>query len=395
MTHQLLAVCHSVGDSQVIFETAKEMLKLEKSVSTTILVVGTAARQKINALLTELTAKEASFIKLLDIDELLSETLPIKNNALNLDAAAIQQLTQAVHIESFNALLVGTPSYAKADEQCSIPEQLLTAWSPLLHSTVVSDYAFYDPAHLLAKNRWFSKAKEFFLPFSKAKTAYDVTDDMATVVGHPAIDAAKKLYHNWAQERVIKDEKEYDQRYIDIRNKLDLKTDEKFIFVAAGKAGDEELLKALTQVVKTYPKIKIFFGMHPAASEEYLTSLQQQIDTAGCTEQVKILPKGKVTTDEAVYAAEGVMTVSSTVGTVAATCGKLAAFYQEGKKQEDPSIPYIVADSDLAIFSTEHKELLSFFERVSQSQGLMSKDKLVCETTAAENIAKRLSLAMK
>lgn len=385
---KLLAVCHSVGDCQVVFETAKELAS--QHLLTSILTVGAAARSKIQALLEGFNNEASKLISVIDIDDILPESSPIKQNALSLNDSDIKLLTEKIDIENFSALLVGTPSYVNASVQCHIPEQLLTAWAPILHSTVISDYAFYDPEHSLSKNRWFMKAKQFLLPFTKAIEAFKASPETTAVVGHPSVDASKALYLSWTKERV----NGYDERFAAIREKLHIDHSEKFVFVAAGKAGDEAMVEALTKVIRLFPNIKVNLGMHPAATEAYLKSIEQIIIDAKCDKQIKILPKGLVTTDEAVYAAEGVITVSSTVGTQAAACGRLSAFYQEGKKSDDPSVPYVVAEG-LATFHAQAVELVPFFLKVNESQGLMLETNLTTTTSAAKHIASKLSPFMK
>lgn len=384
----LLAVCHSVGDSQVIFESAKEMSN--QGVITSILTVGNTAKNKIQELLQKQQGNAAKLISIIDIDQILPESSPIKHNLLSLDKNDIEQLTKHLKITQFNALLIGTPSYIKASEQCEIPEQLLTAWAPLVHSTVVSDYAFYDPEHTLSKNRWFLKAQQFLLPFTKALDAFKAPKESTAIVGHPSVDASKALYLSWANERT----NGHDKRFTSVREKLQILNTEKFVFVAAGKAGDEAIVEALTKVIKLFPNIKVGFGMHPGASEDYLKRIEQIIVDAKCDKQLRILPKGLVSTDEAVYAAEGVMTVSSTVGTQAAACAKLTAFYQEGKQKDDPSIPYIVNEG-FATLHTQAVELVPFFLKVNESQGLMLKTNLTTTSTAAKNVAEKLYPILK
>jgi hypothetical protein len=386
---KLLAVCHSIGDSQVIFESAKEMAK--DQIETTILVIGSASRSKIQALVSGLPDSEKSKIAMLDLDEILPDLRPIQNNHLTLNETSLERLTDKVDVSQYSGLLIGTPSYVKASEQCDIPEQLLTQWGKTLQSAVVSDYAFFDPNHHLAKHRWFEKAKKFLLPFAKAKLAFGVDDKNSAVVGHPSIDAAKKLYQQWIRDRI----EDKDPRILDVKSKLGIQDDQKFIFVAGGKADDEAMIKALAQTCKTHPEIQIFLGMHPAASQDYLSSLQEIINENTVEQQIKFMPKGAVTTDEAVYAADGVFTVSSTVGTTAGACGKLVAFYQEGKSSDDISIPYIVSDCSSAHFYSSNKELLTHYQRVKEGSSCIQEANVELETTAAQNIAKEMKLLMK
>lgn len=375
---KVLAVSHSIGDSQVIFESAKELAK--DGTETTILVVGQAARGKIDALL---KASQSDFITMIDLDETLPESQPIKNNQLTLSLSDIAQLTEAIDVQSYSALLMGTPSYVKVEEQSEIQQQLLNAWSCIIHSTVVSDYAFYDPNHHLASRRWFEKASKFLLPFSKAKDSYGVSEEQAVIVGHTSVDATKSLYAAWINERI----NDLDPKIRSVRDRLGIQEHEKFIFVAAGKAGDEDMVKALANTCKEYPAIKIYLGMHPAADASYLETIQQIIIQNNLQNQMLFVPKGLVTTDEAVYAADGVMTVSSTVGTTAGACGKPVAFYQEGKSQFDSSVPYIVADCDSVTFCTSSEQLLPFYTQIMSRSNKIAAENVALGTTAAEKIA--------
>lgn len=383
---KILAVCHSVGDTQVILESAKEMAK--NAIHTSILVVGSAAKTKVEAYLKTLNTSEEQSIFMLDIDEKLPEIKPISKNISILDENSIEQLSEKIKLSEYAGLLIGTPSYAMVDKQCDIPEQLLTQWGKTLPSAVVSDYAFYDPQHHIVTHSWFKNATKFLVPFAKAKEAFGQTENTNTiVVGHPTVDAAKKLYRQWVLER----KEELDSRIETVKSNLKLQPDQKFIFVAGGKAGDEAMIQALAQTCKSYPKIQIFLGMHPAAETSYLSAIEKLIENC---EQIRFMPKN-ISTDEAVYVANGVITVSSMVGTTASACTKLAAFYQEDKLSDDISIPFIVADSDLAQFCSTPNDFLPFYKRVMERSAVITESDLVSTTSASENIANEMQSLVK
>lgn len=400
MSH-LLSICHSVGDSNIIKETAKELAKY--SIQTTILVVGAAARNNIIALLNPLEGNKENplpeFISMLDLDELLPDIKPIENKLLELKDNQIKELSEKLNIQKFSALLVGTPSYIQENEQCEIPEQLLAKFGSELHSAVVSDYAFYDPKHHLATHKWFNMAKEFFVPFEKALFAFGLKSEkeettksiQTVVVGHPSVDAAKMLYQGWLSQN-LNDEGQ-DQKRNAIREKLELRAQQKFIFVAGGKAADEAMIKALASTCQKFPDIQIILGMHPASTAEYFSSIQSIIDENNVQNQIKFIPKS-VSTEEAVYAADGVLTVTSTVGTTAASCEKLVAFYQENESEDSATVPYIVDESDKAIFCTEQNQLLSFYQSVKDNSKPMTMKDVALGETAAEKIARGMRTLM-
>ncbi len=153
------------------------------------------------------------------------------------------------------------------------------------------------------------------------------------------------------------------------------------------------MVRALANTCQQFPQIQIRLGMHPFASNEYLSSIQTIIDENKAHDQMKFMNKS-VNTDEAVYAADGVMTVSSTVGTTAAACGKLVAFYQENATINSPSIPYIVDDCAKAIFCTEQNHLLSFYETVKADSKPMAKEDVVFTEAAADKISRAMMKLM-
>lgn len=382
----LLAICHSVGDSAIIIEIAKKLA--EESIKTTILFVGSAARKRI-----ECEKKlPVDFIDVLDLDESLPDVKPIAHSYLKLEETEMRELINKLDVKKFDAVLVGTPSYVKKNEQCDIPEQLLIEISKVIYSVVVSDYTFYDPEHHLATRKWFNRAKKFLVPFEKAIAAFGLKSEKKTnelqtiVVGHPSIDAVKVLYQNWFSQS--QSDESCEQKRNGIREKSNVQFKDKFLFVAGGKAGDEAMIRALANICEQFLEIQIRIGMHPAATKEYLFDIQKIIDENKRQDQIAFLPE-LTNTYEAVFAADGVMTVSSTVGTIAADCDKFVSFYQEGVPEESLIIPYIV-DGKKAFLHTKKDQLYSFFQLVKESSKPMTEKNVALEGTAVEKIVNEL-----
>jgi hypothetical protein len=380
MTNKILAVCTSVGDTQGIIFSAKELAC--KKIKSDILVVGEAAQKKMKE--SHLSDLEKEYITFLDLDEILNKTSPIANKILKLSKEDIKDIEKSIFIKDYDGLLVGTPSYTKVDEQSEIPEQLLRLFAPYLPSAVVSDYGFYDKDHHVNTRRWFNIADKLLVPFGKAIEVMKTNILKAIPVGHPSIDDMREKFVSWIKER--NDEKN-DTNIHATREKLGIETDQKFIFVAGGKADDEEMVKALLNTCQKFPKIKIRMGVHPAADSAYLEKLNKMIDDAKCNKQFTILEKGVITTDEAVYASNGVLTVSSTVGTAAAACTKPVGFYQPGKKLIDDSLPYAIGEYNNAGLYTNEEDLLLFFKKVKETTEEIPLKDLVGSGKAAENIA--------
>ncbi len=386
MTKKLLAICHSAGDTQPILSAAK--ILADRDVHTSILVIGQAAKDQITQALKTFTKNQLN-ISLVDIDKLCEEK-PIENKLLSLSDKQLESLTQDLQKSAFDGLLVGTPSYILVDQQSQIPKQILEKLAPHLPSAVFSDYAFYDPLHTLSKDKWFSLADKFLVPFKKAIGVFKADPDKTEVVGHPAIDNMKTKYAHW-----LKDEKVILDTIHQKMNQIDLDSSQPFVFVAGGKAGDESLIESLAIACQQVPNLKIYIGVHPAAEQTYIEQLQEIIDSNKMRHALKILPKGKIDTDEMVYLSNAVMSISSTVSASSAACSKLAAYFQENKERTDLSVPYILDDFDNARFYNNKAELVTFLKDAAEKSRKIKADSVVVEITAAEKIADAVQTLMK
>lgn len=379
MSKRILAICHSAGDSQAIISTAKSLSS--KKISTTVLVIGKMAKTKVSEELEQTKNAESPYLDMLDID-LLCEEKPIQNDLLKLSGTDLEKLIQAIENKKFDGLLVGTPSYVSPDKQTIIPQQILERLSTGLPSAVFSDYAFYEDKHTLSKDKWFNLATKFLVPFKKAIEAFKANHENTVVVGLPAIDSLKLKYAPW-----VENEPQTREAILKKLASAKLDTAHPFVFVAGGKAGDEDLIEALAIASKEVPDLKIYIGVHPAAEHSYIAKLQTIIDQHQKNNIMSILPKGSIETDEAVYLSQGVISVSSTVSTTTAACGKLAAYFQQDKNPEDSSVPYIVADRHNARFYSTRNELITFLKEAKAASYKINANQVIVHKSASDNIA--------
>lgn len=386
MPKHVLAICHSAGDTQAIVATAKVLAKRETN--TTILVVGKTARDQLTKAM-ESFANEKSWIKMLDIDS-LSEEKPITNNLLSISEPKLFDVCSELRKHKYDGLLVGTASYVLADQQSTLAQQILSQLAPNIPSAVFSDYAFYDPLHTLSKERWFKLADKFLVPFKKAIEAFQADIEKSVVVGHPSVDVTKEKYTQWLNE-----EKSIIEKIHAKLTKINLNPEHEFVFVAGGKAGDEPLIESLCIACQEVPSLKIYVGVHPGAEQAYIDKLQAIIHERLVGEQIKILPKNTIETDEVVYLANGVVSISSTVSTTAAACGKLSAYFQKGKSPTDLSVPYIIDDKINAAFYTENSQLITFLLNTSKASKKLKHEDLAIDKTASELIADEMKHLMK
>lgn len=386
MTKKILAICHSMGDSQAILSTAKSLSS--KEIFTTVLVIGKTAKAKVSEAIQQMKELETPYLDMLDADA-LCEGKPIESDSLSLSSTDLDQLIQIIENKHFNGLLVGTPSYVEADKQNLIPQQILGKLNQSIPAAVFSDYAFYDDKHTLSQNRWFDLATKFLVPFKKAIDSFKADADKTSIVGLPAIDNIKLKYAQWLNNEPNKT-LEIGKKFIAAK----LEADHPFVFVAGGKAGDENLIEALAKACEEVPGLKIYIGVHPAAENVYIEKLQAIIDQQDKSKIMSILPKGVIETDEVVYLSQGVLSVSSTVSTTFAACGKLAAYFQEGKNPEDPTIPYIVSDLDNARFYSKKNELITFLKEAKETSCKIKAEQLVVQKSAADNIADEVEKIM-
>jgi hypothetical protein len=328
MPKLLLAISHSTGDSQIILECAKALIR--KNVHTHILTVGKDAQA-------ELAKDLPAGIQTISLDTLLPAGNPVANRHLFLTPLQIKTIADQLKLKDYVGLLVGTPSYIHAHEQCEIPEQLVAYFSTIMHHInpiVASDYLFFDPKHRLAQRRSFEWAKFFMVPSSKAAIAYQVDPQGPTVtavVGHPSLDAGHEAVMQLSQ-----DPTSLQKLYTKLNHNPGQKS---LLYLAGGKAGDQPIIKAVLEAIKRYPDVSIVIGLHPRAELAYIVEINDLIRPF---QQVSIV-KG-LTSNELIYAADAILTGTSTVGSIAAICGKPAGFYQQDVPLDDPSWPFTVAE---------------------------------------------------
>jgi hypothetical protein len=359
----ILFVCHSMGDTNVLVETARNMAaKTEENIL--FLAIGQAAKNILEKLPSDDLLKKSKRVRMENLADIFGEEAMqlVENKALN-KAELLKLKKDFLQQHNISKALIGTPSQLDAFAAFQIAEMIVAAVDR--DSTFIfNDYFYKEPAHAYwkvleekdEKNDWRQKVT-WLAPLDKTKEKILQANPTVSVhvAGHPAIDAA--LAHKPPAAEVIGA----------FRKGLGLDDRQALLFISGTKdlqddrALLEEILKSLAR--QEHPEaIQVRLGLHPGNQElnNYIAGVfallesEQYAKVAG---DVKlIIPDSlvlrmdsdllhnshvirmNITGDQAALAAHGVASaVPSTLVNQTAIAGRPAYYHQEKE-------PYLPAD---------------------------------------------------
>jgi len=259
----ILLICHSVGDANIIIQTARKLSEKEAA-NIHLLVIGQAAKNRVEA------EKFSKNIKVTYLNEILQKPFSDFDNR-PLNEEEFSQVVDCLDSWKIDSALIGTPSLNDAGAPFQIAAYLAER---LQHGLFYNDYLFYEEKHLywkkIAEKGWTEKYR-WLLPLPQAQKKFKEKNlDLKTeVVGHLALAA-------------IRENKEDSNK---LRSGLQDNSQNRLVFISGGKSVKEDLqlLSAITEALKEkrFSNIDVRIGLHPGLVSkdlnDYLTKMVQHL----------------------------------------------------------------------------------------------------------------------
>lgn len=395
-----LFVCHSTGDTNVILDVARELLSNSHD-SITILVVGQAAKRKLESLNEGDSLKKSERVNITYLSKIIGEQEMLKSEDDKLSEKQLSLLSEAINKMKISKALIGTPSKNNAQ----IPFQIAAFIAEHLEVGVIfNDYLFKEQKHIywntLTQNDKWQHTYTWCVPLLSTQKELEHTnkDVKSAVVGHPSIEACINT-------------PEQNNSIDAIRKQLGINDETALLFISGTKdlKADQSLLEEIFQARnETENKnIQIRFGLHPGINDldAYMKELTNHVeqDAAELGQYFKfiitdkLLPrvnlkdindslicKADVNGDNGAAAADGVAcSVPATLATKSAITGKPAYYSNADKKSYLPADRMFVGKSNIS----------HFFKSLSDKtvKGIISKEELnIPDDSAAKTLASYL-----
>ncbi len=250
---KVLLVCHSAGDSALITQTAHKLAAESKATTINLLVVGKAAKSKIDS------EKFSPKINVISLESILNTPFAtFENTTLNTEELLLLQ--EYLKKLAVTHALIGTPSLNNA----AVPYQIAELLSQEIQAGFIyDDYLFTEAKHVkrgkIQEKGW-PECYQWLLPLSAAAAEVkELNPKLKTeVVGHLAFVAAVKA-------------SESKMEFTPLHKTLQNEGKNKLIFISGGKSviEDLQLLTSITTIFQQneFNEIDVRIGLHPGLDD--------------------------------------------------------------------------------------------------------------------------------
>lgn len=275
----ILFVCHSIGDSNVLLESARKVLDKSQD-KLVILTIGQAAKTSVEKLATDDKLKQAKQVKILSLANILGEEemQQLENKALS--ESQLAKLKSALEKYEITKALIGTPSQINAQAALQIAEIIAAQVTPE-SGYIFNDYFYKENNHCYwhaleqkstTETDW-RKQYTWLAPLPKAEDAILKTNSLlkTLVTGHPGIDA-------------VLEQKQPDTDIIAGYRRALSSKDHAILFISGTKdlSDDKTLLQEFLTVLAKEEnlKLQIRVGLHPGNQnlENYILEMLAMLE---------------------------------------------------------------------------------------------------------------------